>query len=72
MRQWTYDEITQACEREIDSILRLAERQQGSDETRNCRSWAYGAYLCWNSLTMGWQKEGDAVRIKLLAEGTSD
>ena len=32
------------------------------------RGWAYGVYILWNSMTMGWQKEEDGQRLEAMTE----
>lgn len=68
-KTWTYDEITAATERGIQAGIELAKRHP-ADSTGNRfhKNVARGIYWGWYCLTHGNQAEGDAVRLKNLAE----
>jgi hypothetical protein len=55
MKSWTYAELTEKTEREIRDALNGPDKELG-------RTWAWGAYMLWHSLTSfepGWTQEDD-------------
>jgi hypothetical protein len=71
VKTWSYAAITAAAEARIRS---LTDNSQASDPhaMRLRREWAYGVYLGWNELTLGWQNDGDDERLRTLTEAHSD
>lgn len=65
MKSWSYKQVTEMAERQIRQ--HIAERQDDDiTMARISRNFAWGAYLFWSGLTMGWQKEGDDERLKAI------
>lgn len=67
MKIWTYISVTEEAEHRIVTLMEEASQLSG-DEARLHQQWAYGAYLMWDSLTVGWQKDGDSERMQALTE----
>lgn len=65
---WSYASITQAAEKEIASLAASASSLSDPSESRPYRDWAYGVYLGWCHLTLGWMADGDNDRLRALAE----
>lgn len=65
-RHWSYAAVTLAAEKELQRLIRLADSPT-IDKTY-VRGWMYGVYLAWNSLTIGWQEDGDGKRLETLAQ----
>ncbi len=65
-KRWSYRQVTEATEAQIRSLVEQARSKP--EEARLFRQWAYGVYLGWESLTVGWRIDGDGERMKLLAE----
>jgi hypothetical protein len=65
---WSYKEITQEAEARMTSLLK--EAKQVPERKHVAHIWAYGIYLGWNSLTMGYQDPKDATRLEALALGS--
>lgn len=71
MNTWDYAAITQAAEERITGLMDRARQTQANDkqlETRLLRQWAYGVYLLWDDLTIGWQNDGDDARMEALTD----
>ena len=69
-KAWTYTSMTVKAEEEIRRSLEFAGRYPGhSFESNHHISIACGVFWLWNSLTCGWQEQGDAARLELLARG---
>jgi len=64
-KPWSYREATDAPERRIKQLMNPA-RPQEPDDARIYRQWAYGVFLGWQELTMGWQDDGDSERLEAL------
>lgn len=69
MKSWSYKKITQKAEEEITSLMRPGNDEEFDRKVR--RNWAYGVFLGWRSLTMGYMNEGDYERLQKLTEGIS-
>lgn len=65
-KSWNYTEVTTAT---IRKILKLKEASatRSEQEKKAYGNWAYGIYLGWETLTMGYQKKGDEEYIRNLA-----
>lgn len=66
MKTWSYQAITQKAEKEITSLMEESISKSDKFEKRLFQSWAYGAFCFWNTLTMGWQRDGDSDRLQAL------
>jgi hypothetical protein len=55
MKSWSYDEITAETENRIISLMALDRYD-----------WAYGAYILWSNMCMGWIRDGDDERLESL------
>ena len=55
-KSWTYTEITESIERNIDRILSEGHGPHAHD-------WAYGMFAAWSDLTMGHTRDGDYTRL---------
>lgn len=64
---WTYEHITDKAVEQINRLMAGAEEREG-EEARLFRQWAYGAYLLWDNLTIGWRNVGDGDRLLALTE----
>jgi hypothetical protein len=62
---WSYAEITREAEAKITSLLK--ETKYVPERKHVAHIWAYGIYLGWYSLTMGYQDAKDAARLEALA-----
>lgn len=68
-KTWTYVEITAAAEKSIQTGIDLARRHPaGTSERRFQEAVTWGIYWGWYRLTFGCQMQGDAERLKNLAE----
>lgn len=67
-KRWSYTAITTAAEARIISLM-TTDMEEGSAHADHRRQWAYGVFLGWNSLTLGWQNDGDSARLESLATG---
>jgi hypothetical protein len=66
-KRWSYRQVTEKAEARIRELLTFDD-----DDSRRLRQqWAYGVYLGWYNLTVGWQEDGDSDRLKAIAEGNS-
>jgi hypothetical protein len=66
LKSWTYKQITEEAERQITALMEDASRKPKKEDQALLRQWAYGVYLGWNRLTMGWMEDGDDERLKAL------
>jgi hypothetical protein len=64
-KMWSYKEITQVAEARITALLK--EAKQVPEKKHVAHIWAYGIYLGWDNLTMGYQEASDAARLEALA-----
>ena len=63
-KTWDYATLTVKAEEEIGRCLEFAARFPGhSFENSYHKSAAYGVFKCWDCMTYGWQKPGDAQRL---------
>lgn len=62
---WSYQEITREAEAKITSLLK--EAKHVPEKKHVAYIWAYGIYLGWDNLTMGYQDASDAARLEALA-----
>ncbi len=60
MKSWTYEQITKKAEKEIKHLM--AGKHPWDQD------WAYGVFLLWKSITMGWQQSGDSERLEALVK----
>lgn len=60
-KRWAYEELTEETQDLIDFVL----KNKLPEEVKKER--AYGAFLLWDFLTMGWQVKGDNERLLALA-----
>lgn len=67
-KQWSYSDVTESVENRIRSFAESASTSPAAVDLY--REWAYGAFLSWDTLTSGWQKEGDRERIESLANSS--
>lgn len=65
-KTWSYAELTAAAERHIDASRRLAADEDDDDGRRYHRTAATGAIELWDTLTRGWQADGDRARLRAL------
>lgn len=64
-KRWSYRQVTEKAEARIREL----STSDIEDVYGVRRQWAHGVYLGWYELTVGWQEDGDADRLKALAEG---
>ena len=65
MKSWNYTQITEEAERKIISLMADADKAD-SDLAGVKRQWAYGVYLGWCNLCMGWMEADDNERLEVL------
>jgi hypothetical protein len=76
-KTWSYKEVTEEAEQRIVSLLKevrhIATQDQklGQDYIAHAHAWAYGVFLGWNHLTLGYQDPSDVVRLEALAMGSA-
>ncbi len=58
-KTWSYKTITEKAEKEIRRLMSYDHPLSVG---------AYGVFILWNDLTMGWQKEGDSDRLEALTK----
>lgn len=68
MRTWTYEQVTEATQHRIRTLLQPRSGGTHEDAVRR-RAWAWGAFIMWYQLTLGPQEEGDAEAMVRLANG---
>lgn len=66
MKTWSYKAITEKTEQQIASLLESAAGRP-AEEARIYQAWAYGAYMLWDQVTVGWRGNGEGERMKALA-----
>jgi hypothetical protein len=67
-RSWTYEQLTQMTRWRIQTLLE--RRPFATDESiRVRRQWAYGVFLAWHSITIGWQRPVDVEAMEALVNG---
>jgi hypothetical protein len=61
-KRWTYKQLTEMAEREIDRALQMADDASPiAADLHRCA--ARGVYDMWYNLTVGWQDDGDSKRL---------
>lgn len=68
MKTWSYKTITENAEKEIRALMIKSKTADSEFEQRLRNDWAYGVFLGWKKLTMGWMKDGDIERLKSLCD----
>lgn len=73
-KSWSYEELTDATEREIRSLLSVAASNpvKGRGRERDAERFAHGMFLNWNAITLGHQRIEDVKRLRELALGTAN
>lgn len=61
-----YAELTARAEKKISDLMLKAKVIRNRDMARSHEDWAYGAFLLWDSLTIGWRYD-EADHDRLLA-----
>lgn len=80
MTKKEYRNITLTAETRIASLMELRKEkikkgkgnQKDDHGVKLLKEWAYGAYLLWDVLTVGYQKEGDKERMEELTKDEQD
>jgi hypothetical protein len=77
MKSWSYKQLTEHTEKLIKQHMddaRNVPPRQNNDEFERWlfRSWGRGAFMAWDRLTTGWQKDFDYERLHALAEFEMD
>lgn len=62
-KSWSYAALTAALEREL-AIYEEASAKDDAAAKEHFRQCAHGAFDLWNTLTMGWQADGDKARLR--------
>lgn len=66
-KTWSYAAVTKKAEEKIVSLMSQSRvMAKHPDEARVFRYFAYGVFLAWNDLTMGWQDAGDSEKMEAL------
>jgi hypothetical protein len=68
MRSWSYKQATESAEKQISDLAESAKKRPDDESVRLYRAWAFGVYLGWEHLTVGWQKDGDNARLQAMAD----
>lgn len=66
MKTWSYKEITERTENEIQQLMEQSRTAKDKFEERLFRDWAYGVFIGWRNLTSGWMNDGDFERLESL------
>lgn len=67
-KTWDYASLTAKATEEVERCLALAGHfPRHSFENNYHKSAAFGVFRCWDGMTYGWQKPGDAQRLLRLA-----
>lgn len=66
MKTWSYKTVTERAEKEIKSLMEQYRKDSDEFAKRLHHDWAYGVFLGWKELTMGWQNDGDCERLESL------
>jgi len=61
--------ITQVAELQISEFLSKAANAADNEQREMYRCWAYGVYLFWDRLSIGWRNTGEGERMESLAAG---
>lgn len=75
-KAWSYRQLTEATEARIhshadflrDFLARHPNHRLNHITVTQVSGWAYGAFLLWQSVTLGWQDPRDVQRLLALAE----
>ena len=67
MKTWSYKSITQKTEKEIRRLMESSRNAETERLRELCEDWAYGVFLGWRSLVLGWMNDGDEERLESLA-----
>ena len=65
---WSYKQVSESTANTIVSLLNQAKSDTDTHSRNLYRQWAYGAYLAWEHLTLGWRENGDAEKMKALLD----
>ncbi len=68
MKTWSYKTITENAEKEIRTLMETCKVADSEFEKRLRHDWAYGVFLGWKTLTMGWMNDGDCERLESLCD----
>jgi len=69
MKTWSYKSITTKAEADIKTMMAKGAYAADDFHRRMYRDWAYGVFLGWKNLTMGWMTDGDCERLEDLTVG---
>lgn len=74
MKNWSYKQVTESTEQQIASLAKSAAADGRGDafSQQLYKGWAYGVYMGWNALTMGWQSPGDGERLEAMANAVGN
>lgn len=56
--------LTKEAELRITDLMTRSRQQSEPKEAALLRHWAYGVYLLWDGLTVGWRGDGDGERTR--------
>ena len=65
---WSYKQVSESTANTITSLMSQAKADTDTHSKNLYRHWAYGAYLTWEHLTLGWRENGDAEEMKALLD----
>jgi hypothetical protein len=66
-KNWSYAQVTSEAEKQIRDLMKKAEGMPEGDVFM-VRQWAFGVFVFWDNLTMGWREPGDGDRMRRLTE----
>lgn len=66
-KNWSYAQVTAEAEKQITTLMKRAEGMPEA-EAYMVRQWAFGVFVLWDNLTMGWRESGDGDRMRSLTE----
>jgi hypothetical protein len=66
-KNWSYAQVTSEAEKQILDLMRRA-KDMPEDDAFMVRQWAFGVFVYWDKLTLGWREPGDGERMRQLTE----
>lgn len=70
MKKFSYAEITQATKKRIQSLTEMASNCERASDSTLYKNAAWGVYLGWQAVTLGWQNDGDDDAMATLADSS--
>jgi hypothetical protein len=67
-KTWSYKAVTEDAEKEIRDLMQESMNSKDDFRKQLYQGWAYGVFLGWKSLTMGWITSEDLKRLEALTK----